>query len=177
MADRSIVMVSKLKPKSLGNPKVAAGFTEVEMGEKRTHWLGVIIGRAAGVKEKKMPDDDTATYQVLEGFFEGIPTDTTMPRLRSGLCFLPGGVHELICEQVASSENGAVVEFGLKIGTQRAGNKAGYEYVTERIGEVKEADPLAELKGTMGGQLSLPATEATAEDTARPKAKAGGRRR
>lgn len=183
MADRKSILVSKLRPKSLGNPKVAAGFSDAEMGEQKIHPLGIIMGRCGSVKKGTDPKDDSNVYFALLGAFEGVPADPALPIIKSGVCYLPGGVHEMIVESVqglAETERGGVIEFAMKLGTKRDTNQAGYSYVVERVGELTEVDPLAQMKSDMGQLLALPAPNGQGEaatDTAAPKAKSGSRRR
>lgn len=175
---RKIVLTSKLRPKNLANPKVAAGFTDAEMGEGKIHWLGTIMGKASGTAKKVDPSDDTKISYALTGFFEGIPGDGARPIVKSGVCYLPGGVHEMIVEQVNSMEDaGGVVAFAFKIGTRRADNQAGYEYVNETLGEASKSDPLDDMRRELASQLAISDQSDTATDEAPAKVKAGGRRR
>lgn len=175
MVEKSMI-ISKLRAKNLGNPKVAAGFSEQDGAAGKIHWLGIIMGKASGTKPHKDPKDETIISHSLTGFFEGTPADTTKPKMRSGICWLPGGIHEMILEQVNSADEGAVVEFAFKIGTRLATNAAGYEYVTDPIGEAEQADPLADMRLRLSGQLTaLPAPEASAAP-AKPAGKARNRR-
>ncbi len=162
------MIVSKLRAKNLGNPKVAAGFSDEEMGAGKVHVLGVIMGKASGVKAHKNPKDETQVDYSLVGFFEGIPDDKQRPRLQSGICWLPGGIHEMVREQVESAAEGQVVEFAFKIGTRRSTNQAGYEYVTEPMGEATKADPLADLRERLSSQLALPVPEKESANEKRP---------
>lgn len=148
MTDRSTVLISRLRAKNLGNPKVAAGFTDEEMGQSKRHWLGVILGKATGVSIKSDPKDETKKFKALTGFFEGRPDDEKRPILRSGICYLPGGVHELICESIetALENGGGVVQFVFHLGTQRDTNDAGYSYVTEELSAPQAADPLQDMR-------------------------------
>lgn len=150
---RASIMMGRLRAKNLGNPKVAAGFSDAEMAQGKQHALGTILGRASGTKEHKDPADDTKVSYSLVGFFQGVPADPSMPIIKSGVCWLPGGIHELVTSQVEAAEGG-IVEFAFQIYTQRAGNKAGYEYVTQALISAETADPLADLRTKV---LALPA--------------------
>lgn len=175
-ANKKPLMISTLKPKNLGNPKVAAGFSDEEMGQGKIHWLGNIIGKVSGVKRGKMPGDDTEFFYKLAGMFEGVPDDKTKPAVRSGLCFLPGGVHEMVVAMIEEAK-GAIINLNLRVGTKRSTNAAGYEYVTDTIVDPSTADPLADLRGAMpqiADQRPAPEVEAAGKEKT-PAAKSKGK--
>jgi hypothetical protein len=141
----------------LGNPKRAAA---LEAGDDTVCWMGEIIGRATGVKKVLTnPQDETSVSYALRGIFEGIPFNEGLektdpkcrPILRSGICWLPGGVHEMVVEAVTGGDvathTPSIVPFRIKIGTRHSTNKVGYEYYNELLSDVSAVDPLADLRG------------------------------
>jgi hypothetical protein len=162
MSERETTVLSKLAPKNLGNPKVAAAFDD---GDQTVHPLGRIIGRASKVSRKPDPKDPDKLYVSLVGQFEGTPFDDDRPIIRSGVCYLPPGVHEEVVEAVEEmhriwrDENPdsklgpvGVVEFAFDIGTIKATNAAGYSYACTPVKtKAKEIDPFAQLRGDLKG--------------------------
>lgn len=170
-----VIMVSKIRPKNLGNPKVAAGFSEQEIAEQKIHWLGVILGKASGIKKSVDAKDDTKISYGLVGFFEGQPADTAKPILKSGICWLPGGIHEMVVETVRGLKPGEFMPFSFRIGTKGDTNAAGYSYVVDNntVATADAQDPLADLRGDAVKQLAAPASKETVDaKPARARARA-----
>jgi len=167
-----VTIIGKLRQKDLGNPRAAAALDE---GDPTICWLGTMLGVASNVKRFVDAGDETKVSYALTGTFEGQPanrrgysesnpdgkeipvTDKNWrPVLKSGICWLPGGIHELIVEAVTNGDPMGkgprnVVPFRVKIGTRRAQNAAGYEYVNEIESEITSgADPLAALRQIAG---------------------------
>lgn len=158
-----MVVVGRIRPKDLGNPKVPAAWDE---SDERKHVLGTIIGKATGVKKILMdPKDETSIAWALTGFFEGHPANNgsdslplpendpkRKPIMRSGVLWLPGGLHEMVVSAVAGddpSDKRAVkniVPIKCEIATRHATNRVGYEYVNDFDMDIQATDPLADLR-------------------------------
>lgn len=121
-----------------------------------------IMGRATGIKETK--DVNGEVIYGLTGSFEGtnLVTGETM---RSGVAFLPPGIHEMILEPLdhalAEAVQGQAVElqFGFDIFTVASPNKAGYSYAATDLFPTKRVDPFEEMKAELADK-PLPAITA-----------------
>jgi hypothetical protein len=159
------ILVSKIRPKNLGNPKVAAAFSDEEMAAQKIYWLGTILGKASGTKKTVDPKDDTKISWALTGFFEGRPTDPSKPVLRSGICWLPGGIHEMVVAAVQGLPAGEVLPFSYVIGTKRDTNAVGYSYVIDDNGIIKQEDAQDILADLRAASLALPKQSMVEVDT------------
>lgn len=137
--------------------------------------LGTIVGLVSGLRQTV--NNDTGEIQNgLKGQFRGISTlgdDTgkeiskTNParQITAGVCYLPGGIQEMIEGSLASAQdtsNGgdarATVQFGIKLYAIPATNKAGYSFDADNLIEAAESDPLEALL-TAANTASAPAIE------------------
>ena len=148
-------IVSKLTSATLGcKPEIVK---DMAKGTKAP--LYRIMGRATGIKETK--DTNGEVIYGLTGSFEGtnLVTGETM---RSGVAFLPPGIHEMILEpldkELADAQPGQEVElqFGFDIFTVAAPNKAGYTYAATDLFPTKRIDPFEAMKAELEG-TSTPA--------------------
>lgn len=136
------VLKSKLAGKMLGNPKAGALLKD---GER--HYVGRIFGVANGVKKGTNQTGDP--YLGLRGSFEGRPADTeNYDTVQSGVCYLPGGIAEMIAAAIESLPEDASpnVQFAFDLYTKKANNPIGYEWDTVPVIETKEADPLSAMR-------------------------------
>jgi len=183
---RRIQLVNRLAAKNLGNPGVPAAWDETD---KRTHWLGIIVGRATGLSFRTDKDDETVVRVALTGTFKGIPADDKLPFFVSTTCYLPSVVHGHVVEMVRKSVahdpetgevidisekdkprkgkrfemQGNVIEIALRIGTHRiAGTGVMYEYVVEQLSEMASVNPLADLEARLGLSGPVPASQLAA---------------
>ena len=106
--------------------------------------LARIYGYAAGVKAKE--DSTGNVHQAIIGQFEGVNLNTGEV-FRSGVLYLPGGIHELLAKPAA--ENNANVQFALEIHAIPAGNPIGYSYSAKSLLPVTARGPLDDLRTTL----------------------------
>lgn len=125
--------------------------------------LGVIIGRATGIKQKDVRrvlptgEERVETIEAIVGMFKGLrarplanTADTEIVAIRSAVLYLPGGISEMVTETLRADEN-ACVEFVFRLSTRKAANLAGYEYVVEQLYKPADAaDPLDRLEMALG---------------------------
>lgn len=146
MSDKSFV--SKLSTKTMGcNVKKCLAFDE---GSKEVHWFAHIFGIAQGVKEKKRQDDkgDLIIDTPIIGQFEGTNLETG-EIYNSSMLYLPGGIHETLESKFPAGEKNPPIQFAIQLGTRKASNRAGYEYVAKQIVKDEAADPLASLRNAI----------------------------
>lgn len=139
-----------------------------------------VIGGIATASKVVINPTGGEDYIALVGQFygENLQKKTTW---RSGVCYLPGGYHENIVEQLEadlarrelpdddvrkrSKFEPVMVQFALQFDSQPAKNPAGYSYIAKSLLPVEKADPLAQLiKRASATRLALPAPEAAAAD-------------
>ena len=135
-----IKMVGKLSTKNAGiSPKKIHGIPDDEDSLK----LCTIVGIADGVKQV----EDTVHGKVfypLTGRFEGINPETGT-KTRSGVLYLPTGIHETYEAAVRKLEEGDSIRFAIEIRAVRAENPAGYSYEAVDLLPIQEVDPLTEI--------------------------------
>jgi hypothetical protein len=154
------VTKGKLVVKDLGNPSSVKNKPD---GDNSPHLLGYLFGRVTDVKQKIVPRVDqrtgevsTDTFMALTGMFEGRraePLDnkdeTETVAVRSGTCYLPTGINEMVIEAFKSCGDGekAQIDFAYKVMTIKAANPVGYSYQFESLHEPAAADdPLESLR-------------------------------
>lgn len=154
MATQVVYTKSKLVPKDLGNPKTAAALPD---GNNSIVTLGTIFGRATGTKAKTFTDRATGeqvTADAIVGTFVGrraVPLEngdgTETVEIRSGFLYLPNGIAELLTVPLSMTDRPEMIEFAIRIGTRKASNPAGYEYVVSELHKPQgAADPLQHLR-------------------------------
>lgn len=131
----------RLRAKDLGDPKLSADFPAKDIKP-----LGVIFGVATGTWLQKDRSDETRVTHLLLGFFEGMPASGS-EALRSDTLMLTGAAQAAIVAKVTAAVGaGHAVQFILQIGTRKAENSAGYEYVIDVIGKPELFDPLDTMR-------------------------------
>ena len=141
----SAEFLTKLTLKAIGcNPRIAA--TE---GKKVP--LARIYGIATGIKTKIDPKGDT--FEAIEGSFEAVNLKTGEV-YRSGLLFLPGGIHETLTGSLKKGGEGTTIRFGLEVSAIPASNPIGYSYSAKSLIPDAGDDLLADMRKSA---MSLPA--------------------
>ncbi len=159
--------ISKITPKDLGNPRVAASMDHTD--PNAAHFLGEVIGRATGFQTKE--DSRTGNvYHPLTGTFTAFK-GADGAQMSSGTLYLPGGIHELILSQFQGENPAKEVEFWMEIWTKPVATAPGYAYmlVNKKAPEAK-SDPLADLKRLRDETLALADESIKVDDTAIGKA-------
>ena len=166
-------MIAKITPSSIGlKPEIVKDTHKEEV-------LCHMLGEATGTKAKRAANGDE--FIALSGKFEAINLKTGEV-YRSGILFLPGGIHDMLTE-VLMAEPDAVVSFGIALTAVPAKNPSGYSWKAQQLLERETHDPLAELRKRLAGHdspLSLPAPEAGGAQQAREgaqQAQVGDKRR
>jgi len=151
---QQVMAVSKIAAKSMGNPKVAAGFSDEDATAGRIHWLGVMFGRASGLKRTITDKNGKIEEQIgLTGIFECHPEDKRRPIQRSGVCYLPPGVRQMVEAEVAAlGDDKTGVIFAYRVGTIRSTNAVGYEYVSHNMVEITGEDALSGIREAVAQQ-------------------------
>ncbi len=146
-------LVGKLTLKTMGCNGAVATVTK----EKTP--LARIMGIARNIKAATGQNGDPVFG--LTGQFEGTNIQDGKV-FNSAVCYLPGGILELILDPLEAILNGDDkqakvngVAFALDIFAVPDTNKSGYTFVAERLGEQLQADPLAALKAQIG-EITMP---------------------
>lgn len=148
-------IVSKLSNATLGcDPLVVK-----DKGKGTKAPMYRVLGRATGIKEAK--DTNGEVIYGLTGTFQGtnLVTGQTM---RSGVAYLPPGIHETILEpldrELAADTTGAgvAIEFAFDIFAVAAPNKSGYSYEAVDLIPAQRKDPFEDMKKALEGS-DLPA--------------------
>lgn len=133
-------LVSKISMKNAGrNPKAIHGLPK----EQRYLRLCIIIGEASGIKQVDDPTHGTV-HEALVGRFQSTDAETG-DQVRSGMLYLPKGIHETITSAVKAAAEGELVRFALEMRAVRADNPAGYTYEAVPLLKPAEHDPLSEI--------------------------------
>lgn len=123
----------------------------------------VLIGEAFGLIEK---EKDAQTFFGLVGKFEATNNETS-EIFTSGVCYLPGGMHEMVTATLQKDPK-AVVQFAIEIIATPSNNPRGYSWLGKDIAVLDKIDPLAHIKARINpklvsasyvGKLQLPAPE------------------
>lgn len=146
-----VVIKNKLVIKDLGDPK---GVHKKD-GDNAQIVLGTLFGICTGVGSKTDQRDPTKVFHFLKGDFEGVPSEKDADRTRSGVLYLPDGMHNLIASQFAGDNAPDKLQFALEVIVKKAKNPAGYEFGFNPKIKASEADPLEALRD----QLKIPALE------------------
>lgn len=111
-----------------------------------------VLGRATGIKEAK--DTNGEVIYGLSGSFEGTNLVTGQV-MRSGVAYLPPGIHEMILEPLdkalAEDTNnvGVSINFAFDIFAVAAPNKSGYSYEAIDLVPAQRVDPFGEMRETL----------------------------
>ena len=107
----------------------------------KVDWIMQVVGVAIGVKKG---ETDKGPWYAFTGSFQA--TDLKTGKVfRSGLCFMPEVVGNLLLAQVLT-ETVKAVEFGFNIGVKGdESSVTGYIYVGEPILSLSENDPVDAL--------------------------------
>lgn len=145
---------SKLVVKDLGDPRKVLAKNEDDFTPLV---LGVMLGHATKVFTK--PGINGELVDGVKGTFEGVRADETAT-ISSGVCWLPGGIAEMVTEKLRE-DNAGPVEFAFEISVRRAKNPVGYEYIVKSLINVSASDPLSFLRSQIEQekpkQLAAPA--------------------
>jgi hypothetical protein len=183
----------KLTPKSLGWDRASLATDIGKIGDQDRIRLGRFAGIVSGLRTTV--NDDTGEVQYgLRGQFRGVSAkleqvpvlnkdgspkkdnkgepvlqDGGPITVTSGVCYLPGGMQDMIMGALAAAQEAdakATVQFALDLYGIRAANKAGYSFVAENLIEAEEADPLDMLLSLAGDAATkaLPAPEGEGDD-------------
>lgn len=145
-----IKMVSKLSAKNGGvSPKKIAVLPESQKHLK----LCTIVGIADGVKRVEDPVHGKV-YFALRGRFEAVNAEDG-EKTRSGVLYLPGGIHETYQAAVENLEEGESIRFAIELRAVRAANPAGYSYEAVDLLPVKEVDPLDDIMAAVSSAKQL----------------------
>jgi hypothetical protein len=162
-------LVGKLSPKAIGWDRNRIG-TEVAKvpADGGKVLLGRIVGMISGLKQTV--NNETGDIQTgLKGNFRGISSVDGLAAVTSGVCYLPGGIQEMLEGALASAKENdakATVTFAIDLFAIPATNKAGYSFKAENIVEAEASDPLAmllEQANAVKPPVGLPALEAPKE--------------
>jgi hypothetical protein len=162
-----ITIKSKLAAKDCGDPKKILGLD----ADIKTLMLGTLIGQATKISQRA---DATGTKVVegLNGTFEAIPADPKSDTIRSGTCYLPEGIFEMVAAPLRPDSEGKQaaesVRFAVEVSVVRATNPQGYSWSFKPLmNEAEnENDPLVQIKAAMsknGKALPAPAKEPSKE--------------
>lgn len=145
--------VAKITPALLGKPSRAkADGKEVA--------LAIVFGNATGVKMVKSPNGDM--FEALRGDFEATSLETG-EILKSGILYLPTGIHDRILEKIKADPD-TVVQFAIQLSAIPASNPQGYTWKATNRAKIEQADPLAKLREeAMAGVKVAPVAEPKAK--------------
>jgi hypothetical protein len=141
-SDNAIIIVSKMSIKTIGcNPRAAAA---MEHGKGNFIALCRIYGMATG---SKAIEDSTSgvIHQPLTGNFEAQNFQTNKI-IRSGILYLPKGIHDMILEAVGQLKPKESVNFALELRAVPASNPIGYSYEAIPLIKPVEVDPLEAMR-------------------------------
>jgi hypothetical protein len=154
-------LVSKLTIKSAGaNPKKIHAVPDgVEFLS-----LCTIVGIADGIKQVEDPNQGKVFFP-LTGRFQATNSangDIT----RSGILYLPTGIHETYEAAVRKLEEGDSIRFALELRAVKATNPAGYSYEAVDLLPMAEVDPLQEITKTLAASKQTAVAQLAAVSTA-----------
>lgn len=160
------ILTPKLSPRSMGWTKAVLATAVAAITDADKIFLGRVAGIVTGFKETL--DEKTGQIQLgLKGSFKAIsnrPDDNgVMPEIRSGVCYLPGGIQETVEAafleargQGGNERKGATIQFAVDLYVKRANNAASYSYEAETLLKPAENDPLAGLFNEVNSAKALP---------------------
>lgn len=126
-------MISKISAKSV--------IGKIKAPDSGQHFIMQVMGIATGTKTG---ESDKGPWTALLGSFQAINMETGNV-YRSGVCFLPNIVLNMILPKLLEKDSKAV-EFAFNIGIKADEDSVtGYVYIAEPIFEAAENDPLEML--------------------------------
>jgi hypothetical protein len=145
-------LISKLSVKTAGcNPRRAALLENDSVALPMVR----IFGFASGVKT--VEDRTTGNvHEAIIGNFEAhnlAPADVkgSGDRYRSGVLYLPKGIHESLVDAVKTKPEGSEsIAFDLEVRAVKATNPIGYSYEAVSMRKMAGYDPLDALRGEKG---------------------------
>jgi len=184
-------LASKLNVGDVSNPLAALARQNVaETDTKTIVWLGNIIGKANGLSYRSNNFGDEPSV-ALTGIFEPVPAFEGDDIVRAPSLFMPRAIQAMLVEAMRGSDPAPVqsVKKGTKldvpgkeikilfqVGCRRnsATGGAGYEFVTNQVGEIEKIDVLESLRaelatGKASPQLAAPAATPQIEKPAAEK--------
>lgn len=108
-----------------------------------------IYGYASAIKMVKDRIRDEY-YHALAGDFEAT-YEHDGKRTRSGVLYLPGGVHELVEKSLKELTEEGQVAFAFQLFATKADNPQGYTWLAKSLIKPEEADPMDELRKKLTG--------------------------
>lgn len=137
--------ISKITPATIGcKPQLCTIDDKIPEVE-----CALLFGEASGVAIKTTPNGDSFTAMI--GKFEATNLHTGEV-FNSGVCYLPGGMHEMITQTLITDQN-AIVKFGILLVAKKTDNLAGYSWIGRDVVDLEQADPLIELKQAMKPEM------------------------
>lgn len=166
MVQPEIKMVGKLSTKNAGiSPKKIHGLAD----DKDYLKLCTIVGIADGIKQVEDPVHGKVFYP-LTGRFEGINPENGN-KTRSGVLYLPSGIHENFEAAVRKLEDGDSIQFAVEIRAVRSDNPQGYSYEAVDLLPPREVDPLSEIADKVSGKQIASVQPTSALPTPKPAEK------
>jgi len=159
-------LVGKLSPKAMGWDRNSIGTETAKVpADGGKVLLGRIVGMVSGLKQTV--NGETGDIQSgLKGNFRGISSIEGKAAVTSGVCYLPGGIQEMIegtLAEAKSQDPRAVVNFAIDLYAIPATNKAGYSFKAENLVESGASDPLQMLLDQANSIKLLGAPDAAEE--------------
>lgn len=164
-------MADKKKEQHTGGMEVLAKMSvktlKGDPGRAKKEGKDVPLCRIYGIADHLIAKQDRDGNPIvgIGGNFEGVDY-ATGTKARSGVLYLPSGIHEQIVSAVDSGELDDKdrpitnsVRFALEIIAVPATNPHGYSYKAKHLMDAAEDDPLAELAGSLPDMPALPAPE------------------
>jgi hypothetical protein len=150
VAPASPTYIGKITMSTIGtNPTKAKALNQ-------TVPVAIVYGDASGIAVVKHPARDE-NFVSITGNFEAISMESGEV-FRSGVLYLPKGMHEQLVEAVKGREEGAEpIRFGLEINAFPAKNPIGYSYSAKAFVKQEGVDALSPLR-TMALQLPVAKT-------------------
>jgi hypothetical protein len=158
-------LTGKLTPKAMGwdRNEIGSAVKKVPADGGRV-LLGRIVGIVAGLRQT-INNDTGEVQNGLKGNFRGFTSKVgqdgkPLDPITSGVCYLPGGIQEMIEGTLASAKEAdakATVNFAIDLYAIPATNKAGYSFDADNIVAAEQADPLDMLANQAAQIAALPA--------------------
>lgn len=133
-------ILSKITLKNTGCKPLRAKLEEKQVP------LCQIYGVAGGTKVKV--DNKGEAFESIVGDFECVNLETN-EAYRSGVLYLPGGLHDMLASAFTGENKATNVEFAIEISSRPASNPIGYEYVARQLVKADRADPLDALRNKL----------------------------
>lgn len=116
--------------------------------------IAKVYGQAFETKEviDKVRGD---VFVALVGNFEAV-NEESGEVFRSGVLYLPAGIHDMLTSAVSKKGESEYVQFALDIRAVKASNPAGYSYEARSLTPASTVDPLDQLRNGIAARLSAP---------------------